>query len=424
MATTLDNINPNLSPETPPPNRKLKLPRTFSSLRHPSFRLFWYGQTISLCGAWMQTVAQSWLVFQLTNSPFWLSVVGAAGNFPILFFSLFGGVVADRISKRGLLVFTQAAAAILALILGLLVSFKMVRVWQIVALAAILGLVEAFDTPARQAFVVEMVGREDLPNAIALHSMIFHASRVIGPAIAGLLIGIFGVSISFFLNALSFVPVIIVLMKMKLPPHKPPDTSASVWEEVSSGLKFVYGQTEARMLILFVSVFALFAMPYAALMPAFARDILGLGAKGYGGLMSVVGVGALLGALYLATVGDSHNKGRAVAVSALLSSAGLILFAFSHNLWLSAITLFIIGFCFVTGIATSNIILQILTPHELRGRVMSIFVLMFIGMIPIGNLIIGALAHVWGISVAVAIGGGICLLTAIVLFQKQKQFRI
>ncbi|MEW6685207.1 MAG: MFS transporter [Candidatus Edwardsbacteria bacterium] len=387
-----------------------RLPHTFTALRHRNFRLFWFGQLISLIGTWMQSVAQGWLVLQLTNSPFKLGFVATIASLPMLFLSPIGGAVADRLSKKNLIILTQIIAMILAFLIAGLISLGWIRYWQIMVIAGMLGVVNAFDAPARQSFVIEMVGRADLMNAIALNSSMFNASRIIGPAIAGLLIAAMGLVGCFYLNGISFLAVIVglFLMRGKFEPKASSDDSLLL--NLKEGLRYVRRHQKISTLIEFTAVVSIFGMSYAMLMPVFARDILYAGPRGLGILMSATGTGALAGALTLATLGDFKKRGYLILGGGFLFSIMLILFSFSRSLILSMVFLLFVGFGMSSQMASINTEIQTNVSDHLRGRVMSIYTLTFMGMMPLGSLQAGTVAKFLGAPIAVLIGGGICLL--------------
>jgi len=394
---------------------------TFSALRHRNFRLFFFGQAVSLIGTWMHSLAQGWLVLKLTDSAFYLSLVQAMGSLPILFLSLISGVVADRVVKRNLLLVTQTLSMALALALALLVSFGTVHVWHVVAVATLLGVVNTFDIPGRQSFIVEMVGKEDLMNGIALNSAVFNGARVIGPAVAGILIGFAGLAACFYINAVSYIAIIACLAMMKLEAQPEKREARPLWKELREGLSYVRHAPALSSFIFMVAVTSLFSIPYIALMPIFARDILNVGAKGLGVLMGSAGIGALIGALTLATVGSVRRKGLVALVSAVASSSALLAFSFSRIPLLSNLLLVVIGWGMITQLATVNTLIQTDVPDELRGRVMSLYTLVFLGFIPVGNLIVGTIAHLIGTPYAVAVGASVCLVTYAVLFSVKKE---
>jgi len=401
----------------------MPLPKTFIALRHRNFRLFWFGQLISLVGTWMQSVAQGWLVLQLTNSPFLLGLVGAVASAPMLVFSLFGGVLADRIDKRNTLVVTQSTAMLLAFALAFLTSTGLIKIWQILILAALLGTVNAFDAPTRQSFVVEMVGKEDLLNAIALNSSIFNGARIVGPALAGVLISLVGIGGCFYINGFSFIPVIIGLLLIQRIATPNPLSSDSIWKHFLEGISYIYSRPMVLALVSLVAIMSIFGMPYATLMPIFARDILNVGASGLGILMAASGIGALIGALSLASIGNYPHKGRLVLVGGILFSLSLILFSLSQTFPLSLLLLIVVGCSIVAQNATINSLLQTIVPDHLRGRVMSVFTFMFLGMLPFGSLQAGALANRWGAPFAVVVGGVVTLLSVLLMHWKIPEIR-
>jgi MFS family permease len=380
------------------------------SLRHRNFQLFFGGQLISLIGTWMQMIAQSWLVYRLTGSSLLLGLVGFAGQIPVFLLAPVGGTVADRHNRHRMIVTTQTCAMILAFILAALTLSKVVMVWHIMVLASLLGLVNAFDMPARQAFIVDMVGKEDLMNAIALNSSMFNGARVIGPAIAGLLVASIGEGWCFFGNAVSYLAVIAGLLLMKIQHARSTRPHASAVAEVVEGFRFARHTAPIRALLLLLGLISLVAMPYAVLMPIFADQILHGGARGLGILMASTGIGALAAALFLASRSGVHGLGRWVALASGGFGLSLIIFAFSRLFWLSAAVLVVVGFSMMLQMTSSNTLIQAMVPDHLRGRVMALYTMMFMGMGPIGSLLSGSVAHVIGAPLAVGIGGGLGLL--------------
>src|SRR5580693_3338294 len=381
------------------------------ALRHRNFQLFFSGQLISLIGTWMQSVAQSWLVYRLTGSALLLGSVGFASQVPVFVFAPLGGIAADRFNRRQIVIATQTAAMLLAAILAALTLFHKVQVWHVFVLASLLGIVNAFDIPGRQSFLVDMVGKEDLMNAIALNSSMFNGARVIGPAIAGILVARIGEGWCFFANAVSYIAVIIGLLMMRV--HSPARASmASPFEHMMEGFHFVNRTAPIRALLLLLGIVSLVGMPYVVLMPIFADQILHGGARGLGILMGATGVGALLGALTLAFRQGVKGLGSWVAWCSAGFGASLIVFAMSHRFWLSVILLLPVGYTIMLQMASSNTLIQVMVPDALRGRVMAVYSMMFMGMAPIGALLGGALAERLGAPRTVAIGGIACLLGA------------
>jgi MFS family permease len=383
------------------------------ALRHRNFQLFFSGQLISLVGTWMQTVAQSWLVYRLTGSSLKLGLVGFASQIPVFIMAPIGGTTADRLNRHRVVIATQTISMVLALILAGLTLSHEVRVPHILVLAALLGLVNAFDIPARQAFLVEMVGREDLMNAIALNSSMFNGARIIGPAVAGILVAKIGEGWCFFANGVSYIAVIIGLLMMRIEHPKRGTSKASPLEDIIEGFRFVRNTAPIRALLLLLGLVSLVGMPYTVLMPVFADRILHVGARGLGILMGSTGVGALLGALTLALRAGIKGLGRWVALACGGFGVSLFLFSFSRCFWLSAALLLPVGFSMMLQMACSNTLIQAMVPDQLRGRVMAVYSMMFMGMAPFGALLGGALADRLGAPVTVAIGAVACIIGAI-----------
>ena len=397
---------------------------TLRALRHRNFQLFFGGQLISLIGTWMQTVAQAWLVYRMTKSALLLGSVGFASQIPVFLIAPFGGITADRTNRQRLVITTQICAMILAGILALLCLSGRVQVWHIFGLAALLGVVNAFDIPGRQAFLVDMVGKEDLMNAIALNSSMFNGARVIGPAIAGILVAKIGEGWCFAANSLSYIAVIVGLLLMRV--HSAPRSSQhSPIEDIIEGFRWVNQTRIIRALLLLIGLVSLVAMPYTVLMPVFADKVLHGGARGLGILMGATGVGALFGALTLAAkTGGVKGLGRWVAISCASLGISLFCFSFSHTFWLSVLFLLPAGYSMMLQMACSNTLIQTMVPDQLRGRVMSVYSMMFMGMAPFGAFFGGALAHRIGAPITVAIGGVTCFLGAVWFGRSLPELRI
>jgi MFS family permease len=383
----------------------------FSALSFRDFRLFWFGQLISLSGTWMQSVAQGWLVYSLTKSPFYLGMVAAANALPILFFTLIGGVIADRFPKRNLLLITQGLSIIPALLLGTLTSLGIVTVWHVALVAFFLGTINAIDIPTRQSFLAEMVGRGHVVNAIALNSAAFNGARIIGPMIAGLAISYLGVPACFFLNAVSFIAVIIALAKMRIK-GEIRTGSKGVLSEFMEGIAFLRQSREIIHVILLISVFSLIGLPYISLLPVFAAEVFQRGAKGLGFLMSASGIGALSAALYIAAKGDIQNKTRFMSFASLCFSIALFVFSLLKIFSLSLVTIMFGGWGMVSYLAAANSYIQVAVPDELRGRVMSVYSFVFLGTVPIGNAIMGVVADSVGTTHAVTGAGILCIIAS------------
>jgi len=384
----------------------------FSALSSSDFRLFWFGQLISLSGTWMQSVAQAWLVYSLTKSPFYLGLVAAAGSLPVLLFSLLGGIVADRIQKRNLLLITQALSIVPAVLLGILTAIKLITVWQVALAAIFLGTVNAFDIPARQAFIIEIVGKEHLTNAIALNSAAFNSARMIGPVIAGLAIAYMGLPACFFLNAVSFIAVIIALAKMKIKGYIK-ENSQGFLRDFIEGIQFIKSKPEIYSVILLIAVFSLSGIPYITFLPVFAGEVLRTGPKGYGFLVGATGAGALSAALFIAFRGDIQRKKRFMSVAALCFSCFLLIFSLSRSFYLSLATLMFLGWGMVSFLATANSFVQLSVSDGFRGRVMSVYALVFLGLAPIGNSLIGMLADAIGTTNAVTVSAMVCIVGSV-----------
>jgi len=385
---------------------------TLRALRHRNFQLFFAGQLVSLIGTWMQNVAQAWLVYRITGSSALLGMVGFAGQIPVFFISPLGGLVADRYSRQRTVIATQVSAMILAFILAALTLTGRVQVPHIFVLAALLGVVNAFDIPARQSFLVEMVGREDLINAIALNSSMFNGARIVGPAVAGILVAAIGEGWCFFANGVSYIAVIIGLIMIKVPPAAVPKKASAI-SHIAEGFRFAARNTPIRALLLLLGLVSLTGMPYAVLMPVFADHIFHSGARGLGILMGFSGAGALIGALALATRQGVIGLGRWIAVSTGVFGASLILFSLSHSFWIAAALLVPVGLAMMTQMGASNTLIQTMTPDPLRGRVMSVYSMMFMGMAPLGALLAGVMADRFGAPFTVAAGGAVAIVGSI-----------
>jgi MFS family permease len=390
----------------------MKLPATLRALQYRNFQLFFSGQLISLIGTWMQNVAQAWLVYRLTGSSVLLGAIGFAGQIPSFLFSPVAGIVADRYSRHRVVIATQTASMLLAFALAGVVLGGVVQIWHIFVLAALLGVVNAFDIPARQSFMVEMVGRNDLMNGIALNSSMFNASRVVGPAIAGILVAGIGEGWCFFANAVSYIAVIIGLFLMKLPPSQRTKPEGSPVSHIIEGFRWVIHNTPVHAILMLLGVVSLTGTPYSVLMPIFADRILHGGARALGTLMGATGIGALAAALLMASRRSLKGLGSWVAISAASFGACLIAFAFSHLYWLSIAILTPVGFAMMIEMASSNTLIQSMVPDRLRGRVMAVYSMMFMGMAPIGSLLAGAAADRLGAPLTVAAGGLICMAAA------------
>jgi MFS family permease len=405
------------------PSAPSRFATTLRALRHRNFQLFFGGQLISLTGTWMQSVAQAWLVYRLSGSALLLGAVGFSSQFPVFLVAPIGGITADRVNRQRLVIATQTASMILAGILAWLTLSHRVQVWHIFALAASLGVVNAFDIPGRQAFLVDMVGKEDLMNAIALNSSMFNGARVIGPAVAGILVSRIGEGWCFGANAISYIAVIVGLLLMHV--HCPRLAGVgSPIEDMVEGFRWVWQTRIIRTLLILLALVSLVGMPYTVLMPIFADKILHGGARGLGILMGATGVGALFGALTLAAKTGVKGLGRWVTITCAMFGISLVLFSFSKLFWLSVVLLFPAGYSMMLQMACSNTLIQTMVPNDLRGRVMALYSMAFMGLAPFGALFGGALAHRVGAPITVAVGGVACVMGAIWFWRMLPTMRI
>jgi MFS family permease len=389
--------------------------QTFRSLRGRNYRLFFIGQGISMIGTWMQQVAMSWLVYSLTGSAFLLGVVSFSGMICNFVLAPFAGVLVDRLNRHKILLFTQSLSMVQALVLATVVLTGASAVWNLIVLSAFLGAINAFDMPTRQSFVVEMVDkREDLSNAIAMNSSLFNAARLIGPSIAGLLVATIGEGLCFLINGLSFIAVIACLAAMTLTPKAQTAQHPDFLKGLKAGLSYSFGFLPIRHIILFLSYASLVALPYPVLLPVFAKEVLQGGASTLGFLTAATGLGALVGAVYMASRRSVIGLGRIIMIAAFLFAAGLIMFSFTKLLVLSLVTMALTGFGMVVAMAACNTFLQTIADDDKRGRVMSLYVMSFMGLSPFGSLLFGSLANLVGSPTALLIGGLLALVGAAV----------
>ena len=387
----------------------------FGALAHRNFRLFFIGQGISLVGTWMQNVGEGWLILTLTNSPFYVGLTAALGSLGVLLFSLYAGVVADRVDKRRVIIFMQLAFMIEAFTVAILVWTGVIAVWQVLVLATVLGIASAFDIPMRQSFIVEMVGKDDLMNAIALNSSLFNGARVLGPAIAGFLIGALGIAWCYFLNGLSYIAVIAGLLLMRLPATIRPARTTSTWGGFREVLTFLRGDRGIRSLMIQTAILSVFGFPYIAMMPVFARDVLHRGAAGYGALTSSIGIGAVIGALGIALSATRlRARGRLMLVGGTAFGILLILFSASRVLALSMVLLALAGCAMIVNNSITNTLLQTAAPDHLRGRIMGFYSFVFVGMAPFGAFLFGLVAEHVGVPHTLAAGGAIVALAVVI----------
>lgn len=389
--------------------RRLTRGQTFSAMRHRNFQLYFGGQLISNIGTWTQIIAQGWVVYQLGHSEVTLGLVAFASAIPTLAISPWGGVVVDRVSRRNLLILTQAGSMLLAFVLAALTFTSLIREWHVIVLAALLGVVNAFDAPARQAFVPEMVGKEDLPNAIALNSMMFNSARVVGPALAGMLLAIIGAAWCFTLNGISFLAVLIGLWLMKLPPHKTTPNLTSPWKQLVSGVQYTASNREMSALILLSLVFSVFGISYSTVLPAFVEKVLHQGALAYGWVNAATGLGAVSGAFVLAHGASNGRRGQLLVLTNIAFPLILIAFSFTSLFPVALVLAYGLGLGFMVQFTTINTLLQTRVEDSFRGRVMGLYTLTFFGFAPFGNLLIGFLGEKLGLGIAMTLFA-ICLL--------------
>ena len=397
------------------------LKHTFRALGHRNYRLYFTGQSVSLVGTWMQQMAIGWLTYRITNSAFMLGLIGFMGQIPTLLFTPFAGVFADRYNRHRILIITQTLEMIQALILAALIMSGRIELWHIVALTVFLGIVIAFDAPARHAFIVEMVtNKEDLSNAIALNSLSFNAARLVGPALAGILVALVGEGMCFFINGVSYIAVLFALFGMQIVPRVMQKDRRPMISSIKEGFSYTLGHPAIRSIMLITSLISFVGMSYVVLMPVFAKDVLGGSASTLGLLMGATGLGALLGALYLASRRNVQGLQRVAQFNANLFGFSLIAFSFSRVLWLSMVILAVTGFGMMAQMASNNTLLQTIVHDDKRGRVMSIFMAAFMGVVPFGCLLAGSLASLLGAPHTLTIFGVLCILGSFILFRNKK----
>jgi len=395
-------------------NKSFLVTTRFRALKHRNFQLFIAGQLVSLIGTWMQTTAQLWLVYRLTGSAALLGVFGFANQIPMLVLASVGGYVGDRYSRHRGVIATQTITMLLAFLLAGLTLTHLIDKWSLIGIAFLVGIVNAFDVPIRQSFFVHMVGKEDLPNAIALNSSIFNGARVVGPAIAGFAISWIGEGWCFVLNGVSFLAVIFALLAMKIEPQEPNSSQESPLQSLLSGFRFAMKDRPIRSTLLLLSMLSLLGLQYSVFMPIFAKDVLHSGAQGLGLLMSAAGVGAVLGALQFAARTSYQGLAKWIAVMSVICSCGLIVFSQSKAFWLSSVVLFIVGFAATSQMAATNTTVQNRSPEQLRGRLMAVYATMFMGVQPLGALLAGGIAKRVGAPETLALFGVVCLLGSLV----------
>lgn len=395
---------------------KRRIPKTFAALEHRNYLLFFIGMLVSAAGTWMQIVAQGWLVYELSRSEWILGIVAFASAIPALIASPWGGVMVDRISKKSILLVTQTAAMILAFVLAALVLTNVVEVWHVIALAALTGLVNSIDAPARQALTPELIkNREDLPNAIALNAMVFNGARVIGPAFGGILLVTVGAGWCFFFNGVSFLAVIISLLMMDFPPMERATHQPSPLAQLKSGAAYIRQDKAILGIMVLSTALCLFGVSFITVLPAYVDKVLGAGESAYANLTAAQGIGAVVGAILLATYANEVRRGWVVTAATIYFPIALIALAYTTNYWLAMVLMFILGVGFISQFNQLNVLLQLHVDNAMRGRVMSLYTLTFFGVSPFGNLLIGSWSESWGITPAIAVSAALALVCAIVI---------
>lgn len=389
-----------------------QLPYAFRALQHRNFCLFFAGQLVSRTGYWMQGMAQAWLVYRLSQSSFMLGMVAFAGQIPAVVLGPFGGVVADRFSRYKICFYTQILFMVQAFILGALTSSGLITVWQVFLMALIAGTLQTFEMPARQAFLQEIVGKEDLTSAIALNSALVNAARIIGPALAGLLVAKFDEGVCFTVNGICYLAIIGGFMAMRVPPSAERASNVSVSSFIREGMSYAFHTPAIRLLLVLIGLISLLSTPYSVLMPIFAKDVLHGGPDAMGLLLGSAGAGAVIGVIFLARQRGTEDMGRFITSALIRFGIGMILFSMSRNFWLSMLLLPLIGSGFMVPMAAANTLLQTLTPDRLRGRVMSLFLMMFMGTPPLASLLAGSLTPHIGAPLTVGLTGVGCLFAA------------
>jgi MFS family permease len=380
------------------------------AFRHRNFRLYFGGQSISLIGTWIQQIALSWTIYQLTHSSFLLGVVSFAGQLPLFLLTPFAGVLVDRFNRHRILVITQSLALVQAFALAVVVSTGALHVWNLIALNVFAGIILAVDLTARQAFIVDMVGSgHDLPNAVALNAFVINGGRMLGPAIAGLLLTVVSPAVCFYANAVSYIPVIAALIAMKVKQQRMPPDDSSPAEDLMEGIHYAVGFPPIWTVLALVGLVSLAGLPYAVLMPIFAAETLHGDAHTLGWLMMAPGIGALVATVYLASRKSIYGAGPRIAAGAMLFGAGLVGLGFSQHLALALVALAFVGLGMIVQLATCNTILQTIVEDDKRGRVMSLYTTAFMGMAPFGSILGGAIAHRIGVQLTMVCGGFICL---------------
>jgi MFS family permease len=407
--------------QIPPPEKRGGIA---SVLKNRNLRLYFGGQLISMIGTWMQQMALSWLVYRLTNSAYMLGVIGFATMAPSILLTPIAGMVADRTNRHRLVIITQILAMIQAGLLAAITLGGHPQIWQLLALGTFMGIISAFDLPTRQTFLIDMLDdKEEMGNAIAMGSSIMTVTRLIGPAMAGVCIAAVGEGICFLANSVSYVPVIVALCFVKAHQRQMPPSTLSPFGQIKEGFVYAFGFRPLRALILMMALISLFAMPFTVLMPAFAKDVFHGNASTLGILTTASGIGSLFGAIFLASRKGVLGLGKWIGISCAIFGVGLIIFGLSHSIILSSVMLAVVGFGSMVQMAASNTLVQTIVEEDKRGRVMSIFMMAFMGLAPFGSMAAGALANVIGVGNTVTISGVVCIVIAVIFRMRLQVIR-
>lgn len=399
------------------------LPRTFAALTYRNYRLYWFGNLFSLIGTWIQSIATGWLVLQLSNSAFFVGLNATLAWLPAWFMSLPGGVLADHFNKRNLMIITQSLLALFALLLAILTWTGTITIYHMLIISCLSGFVATLNAPIVQSMIPELVDRKEVLNAVALNSTSFNTARIIGPSIAGVLLTTVGAGACFAINSASFLAVIVPLFFVRLNSPRKAVRLETIWQSIREGLKFTLTHPDIRILVFMVAVFSSFGIIYLPLMPVFARDVFLAGPRGYGVLMTAIGIGAVTGGLTIATLSRTRRRGWILTAGTLLLALLTIVFSFVRTLHVATAVLVLVGFCQTTVASLSNTLIQTLTPDDVRGRVMSFFALAFNGMFPVGSFVGGAIAQKYGAPAATLLGGCVVFLCLVLVSALRPQIR-
>lgn len=423
MEDRIDTIDPEDIPESPG-DKKWNGPSTFRALRHKDFTLYWVGLAISTVGTWMQSIAQGWLVYDLTGRELYLGLVTAMSTLPVLLLVLPAGVIADRFNKRRIVIITQTIAMILTFVLAALTIYGSIRPWHLMVFASMLGIVNAIDIPARQSMTIELVGKEDIHNAVALTSSAFNGARLVGPAVAGEILKHYGAGTCFFINGISYIAVVTgLLMIRNMRVTNVSSSSRSVISEVKEGIAYARKNSLIRDLLILTGAASIFALQYTSQMPAYAKRVLNVGPEGLGSLVSAAGLGALVGAIVVASVGHKFKTGVIVTFGSILAPLAITALSFVNNYYVALICMAAIGYGVIMLLAVSNSLIMVSSPDELRGRVLSVRTLVFLGLAPVGAFQVGFVAEYMGVQQSLRIGGILCLIISMYFALRSKSIR-